>query len=111
MNKQSIFPAGVLLLTTVGLAAPAAAAGFYADAPPRDLAMCVAEVRAQADLSNAARVRYDVVSTTRRPVGYAIEIDATVYGQAGGAVLRRYETVCVATGGRKPSRFRIDEKG
>jgi hypothetical protein len=78
--------------------------------PPRDIDMCVAEIRERADYADATRVRHDIVSTTRRAVGFAIEIETTVYAPATGSVLREYETVCIATGGRSPSRFRISEK-
>lgn len=90
---------------TVAAAQPAAA-GFYEAAAPRDVDMCIAEVRARADLRDAGRVQHAVASTKRR-VGFAIEIETTVFAPDGGAVLREYETVCVATGGERPSRFAI----
>ena len=99
------------LLSGAVLATSAASgAGFYEEAPPGDIDMCVAEIREHADFSDATRVRHDIVATTRRKVGFAIEIDTTVYAPTSGAVLREYESVCVATGGRSPSRFRISEK-
>ena len=109
--KQAI-STGILSLTFAAALGPVttAAAGFYEDAPPRDIDMCVAEIRARADLSGAARVRHDIISTTKRAVGFSIEIDTTVYASTSGAVLREYESVCIATGGQAPSRFRMSEK-
>jgi hypothetical protein len=101
----STFLAGALCAMSA-----ASAAGFYEEPPPRDVDMCVAEIRARADYGDATRVRHDIVSTTRRPVGFAIEIETTVYAPTTGSVLREYETVCIATGGRSPSRFQISEK-
>lgn len=108
---STIMVAGLAGLAGLVSAAPALASGFYTDAPARDIDMCVAEVRERADFTGASRVRYDVVATQRRHVGFAIEIRTTVYAPNAGAVLREYETVCVATGGREPSRFRMTEKG
>ena len=119
MNRQMIHGVrratlqSLLLATALAGAAqtpPAAAAGFYAEAAPRDIDMCVAEVRARADVRDAARVRHFVAST-KRTVGYSIEIETTVYAPGSGAVLREYETVCVATGGERPARFAMREKG
>lgn len=111
MNAQAITGLSLLLLAGLAVAGPALATGFYTDAPPRDIDMCVAEVRQRADLTGAGRVRYDIVSTRRRHVGFEIEIETTVYAPTGGAVLREYETVCVATGGKTPSHFRMAETG
>ncbi|HEX5788817.1 MAG TPA: hypothetical protein VFY03_11590 [Woeseiaceae bacterium] len=117
MNRQSIYgvrrtilPAAVLITAFGGavLAPPAEATGFYAEAAPRDIDMCVAEVRARADVRDAARVRHFVAST-KRTVGYSIEIETTVYAPGSGGVLREYETVCVATGGEQPARFTMRE--
>ncbi len=105
---RPIVPA--VLLSGLTAFSPVFAAGFYNAAPPRDIDMCVAAVRERAELADAMRVRHDVTSR-RRTVGYEIEIDTTVYAQGSGAVLRQYESVCVATGGRFPSRFRIAETG
>ncbi len=99
-----------LLASAVFVTSAASGAGFYEAAPPGDIDMCVAEIRERADFSDAARVRHDIVATTRRAVGFEIEIETTVYAPTRGAVLREYESVCVATGGRSPSRFRINEK-
>ena len=100
-----IVPAVVLSALTAS--SPAMAAGFYTAAPPRDIDRCVALVRERADFAEASRVRHDVTSK-RRTVGFVIEIDTTVYAPESGDVLREYESVCVATGGKSPSRFRID---
>ena len=109
--KQAIKTGIRTLLTGAAFAASAASAtGFYEEAPPRDIDMCVAEIRERADFGDAARVRHDIVSTTRRAVGFAIEIETMVYAPETGSVLREYETVCIATGGRAPSRFQISEK-
>ena len=103
---RPIVPAALLSAFTAF--SPALATGFYTEAPPRDIDMCVALVRERADFADATRVRHDVTSK-RRAVGYEIEIGTTVYATGSGAVLREYESVCVATGGKSPSRFRIAE--
>lgn len=97
----------VVLLSALTASSPVMAAGFYTAAPPRDIDSCVALVRESADFAEASRVRHDVTSK-RRTVGFVIEIDTTVYGSGSGAVLREYESVCIATGGKSPSRFRIE---
>jgi hypothetical protein len=71
-NKPNVL-VPILVLAGIGGFSPAMAGGSYTDAPSRDIDMCIAEVRARADFTEAARVRYDV-STTRRSVGYAIGI-------------------------------------
>jgi hypothetical protein len=104
-NKPNVL-VPILVLAGIGGFSPAMAGGSYTDAPSRDIDMCIAEVRARADFTEAARVRYDV-STTRRSVGYAIGIRTTVYAPGSGAVLREYESLCIATGGGSPSRFEM----
>jgi hypothetical protein len=106
MCKQNIVLVTTLLLAGLAAFPPAVAGGSYTDTPSRDIDMCIAEVRARADFTEAARVRYDV-STTRRSVGYAIGIRTTVYAPGSGAVLREYESLCIATGGGSPSRFEM----
>jgi|GEM_PF-1941533 len=100
---------GTAVLATLYAATPAAAIGFVADPPQRDIDMCVAAVRERADYTGAGEVRHAVVSTKRRTVGYSIGIETTVREAAGGSVLREYRSVCVATGGRSPSRFEITQ--
>lgn len=111
MNVAPIAGLSLLVLAGLGATGSVRATGFYTDAPSRDIEMCVAEVRQRADFTGASRVRYDIVSTRRRHVGFEIEIETTLYAPTDGAVLREYETVCVATGGERPSRFLISEKG
>lgn len=102
---------GTAVLASLTAAGPAEAIGFVADPPRRDIDMCVAAVRDRADYSGAGEVRHEVVSTKRRTVGYSIGIETTVREAAGGSVLREYRSVCVATGGRSPSRFEITRTG
>ncbi len=99
------------VLASLYAASPAAAIGFVADPPQRDIDMCVAAVRDRADYRGAGEVRHEVVSTKRRTVGYKIGIETTVRESAGGSVLREYRSVCVATGGPLPSRFDITRTG
>jgi hypothetical protein len=110
MYQQTRKAARLFIAMGTILSGGAHAAGFYEDAPPRDIDMCVAEVRQQANFVDAARVRHDIVATKRRAVGYTIEIDTTVYAPGTGDVIREYESVCVATGGKAPSRFQINPK-
>lgn len=111
MNAVHVTGLSLLVLAGFAITGSARATGFYTDAPSRDIEMCVAEVRQRADFTGASRVRYDIVSTRRRHVGFEIEIETTVYAPTDGAVLREYETLCVATGGTTPSRIRMSEKG
>jgi hypothetical protein len=106
MRNKNIVLVPILLLAGFAGLPPAMAGGSFTDAPSRDIDMCLAEVRARADFTEAVRVRYDV-STTRRSVGYAIGIRTTVYAPESGAVLREYDSLCIATGGVSPSRFEM----
>jgi hypothetical protein len=87
------------------------AAGYYYPAPQRDVNACVNEISRQADYNEASKVRHDFTSATERSVGYVFEINTKVFATGSGAVIREYDSVCVATGGRIPSKFRIVEKG
>ena len=73
--------------------------------------MCVAEIGGRLDYGDAEHVRHEVLSMKRRTVGYTLDIDTTVYDRRGGSVMRDYRSVCVATGGSKPSRLNIEEQG
>jgi hypothetical protein len=106
MRKTTIATVPILLLAGLMSLPAAEAGGTYSAAPTRAIDMCIAEVRARADFSEAARVRYDV-STSRRAVGYAIGIRTTVYAPGSGSILREYESLCIATGGASPSRFEM----
>jgi hypothetical protein len=109
-RKQQLVSAA-LACVMFSTSVPLQAAGYYYPAPQRDVDACVAEISRQADYDEAARVRHEFTSATERSVGYVFEINTKVYATGSGAVVREYESVCVATGGRKPSKFRIAEKG
>lgn len=68
---------------------------------------CVAAVTAQADYSDAMRVRHDIESSERRSIGHKLVIDTKVYGDRG--VLREYRAVCVVTRDAEPLSFEIQE--
>lgn len=94
----------------MAFAAPADAGGFYSVAPRNDINMCVAEVSERANYDEASRVRHEVISTKRRTVGYRLDIETTVFEAGSGDVIREYKSTCLATGGKRPSRFEIREQ-
>lgn len=71
---------------------------------------CVAEVRDHANLTDAVRLRHDVVAIERRIVGYTLNISTSVYGDADGEAIRSYAATCVVNGNNKPMKFTIREK-
>lgn len=71
--------------------------------------MCATRIAQDADYVDAGYVRHEVVFTKRRTVGYALDIRTRVYDAKNGAVIREYQSECIATGGKTPVRFEIGE--
>lgn len=72
-----------------------------------ELDSCVAAVTEHLDLSDANRVRHTVVEKQHSGLGYALQIETSVF--ANGSE-RRYAAYCVANGDGVPLKFRIDER-
>jgi hypothetical protein len=67
---------------------------------------CVAVVNTHLDLGSANRVRHLVSNTKRTGIGYVLTIETSVFSDNA---LRKYAAYCVARGGSKPLKFRIEE--
>lgn len=75
----------------------------YAD----ELDACVSAVTEHLDLTDVRRVRHTVVQEKRTGIGYALNIETSVFS---GDVERRYSSYCVATGSGTPLKFKIDQR-
>ena len=98
----------VLGLTFVGYSA--SAADFADIGLEHEVNACVAEVRDHADLTDAVRLRHDIVAIERRIVGYTLNISTSVYGAAEADAIRAYAATCVVNGNNKPLQFTINQK-
>ena len=102
----------VISLTILGLMALAGSAGAEttdASVIANEVESCVAEVRQNVDLTEATRIRHDVVAVERRIVGYEMQISTSVYGGADGDAIRAYAATCVVNGNNKPLSFAINQ--
>ena len=108
INRKKILTSSLAAIGLIAISAPTLA-GFYEFAPNKDVDLCVAEIQAHADYTDAARVRHEVESSKRRTVGFSLKIDTTVYAEGNDEVIREYKAVCVVTGGKKPYKFSIRE--
>jgi hypothetical protein len=108
INRKKLVASSLAALGLIAISAPTVA-GFYEIAPNEDIDLCVAEIQAYADYTDATRVRHEVESSKRRSVGYSLKIDTTVYSEGGDKAIREYKAVCVVTGGEKPYKFSIEK--
>ncbi len=65
--------------------------------PPESVEACVAEINAQANYADAARVVHNVDVKQRRPLGHALTIQTLVLKADGETTLRSYATDCTVT--------------
>lgn len=100
-----------IALAVAGLLAVAnsAIAEVWDDAPQSTVDVCVAEIREQANLDDATKIRHEVSSERRRSIGHTLRIETKVYGDIDDQVIREYATKCVSIDGAEPLRFRIRE--
>ncbi len=110
-SRTKITLASLLSMVVLLFAGTAGALAYSSGPSDRDIKMCVAEIGARLDYGDAEHVRHKILSMKRRTVGYALDIDTTVYDRRGGSVMREYRSVCIATGGNKPSRLNIETLG
>lgn len=108
INRNKIVASSLAALGLIAISAPTLA-GFYDIVPNEDVDICVAEIQAHADYTDAALVRHEVESSKRRAVGYSLTIDTTVYSEGSEKAMREYKAVCVVTGGEKPYKFSIEK--
>ena len=108
INRKKILTSSLAAFGLIAISAPTLA-GFYEFASNKDVDLCVAEIQAHADYTDAALVRHEVESSKRRAVGYSLKIDTTVYAEGDDEAIREYRSVCVVTGGTKPFKFSIKE--
>ena len=108
INRNKIIASSLAALGLFAISAPTLAS-YYEIAPNRDVDLCVAEIQAHADYTDAGRVRHEVESSKRRTVGYLLKINTTVYSEGDDKAIREYTAVCVVTGGKKPLKFSIKE--
>ena len=98
-------------LAIVGLfVSSVALAGPVSDVPSDEsVNSCIAEIRANADYSDAGRVRHDLSQIGHRSLAYKLRISTTVYDLAGENVIRAYSTKCIVYGDEEPAFFRMEE--
>ena len=97
-------------LALVGLfVSSVALAGNGPDAlPTESINSCVAEIRDNADYSDAGRVRHDVERFGHRSLAHKLRISTAVYDAAGENVIRSYATKCIVYGDDEPVFFSIE---
>ena len=108
INRNKVLASSLAALGLIAISAPTLA-GFGEIAPNADVNLCVSEIQAHADYTDAGRVRHEVESAKRRSMGYTLKIDTTVYSATDDKAIREYTAVCVVTGGKTPYRFSIKE--
>ena len=98
-------------LALVGLFMSAVAfAGPVSTVPPNEsIDSCLAEIRENADYSEAGRVRHDLRQFGHRSLAYKLRIATAVYDETGENVIRAYSTKCIVYGDDEPVFFRIEE--
>ena len=98
-------------LALVGLFMSAVAlAGNVPTVPPSEsIDACLAEIRENADYSQAGKVRHDLRQFGHRSLAYKLRIATAVYDEAGEKVIREYSTKCIVYGGDEPVFFKIEE--
>ena len=74
-----------------------------------EIKSCVAEVGDHANYEDATRVRHLIVKVKRTYIGYVFTINTAVFTDSDDVATREYASYCVARGGDKPVKFRIDE--
>ena len=69
---------------------------------------CVAEIRENADYTDAGRVRHDVERFGHRSLAHKLRISTAVYDETGENVIRAYSTRCIVYGDDEPVFFSIE---
>lgn len=67
---------------------------------------CVAELTSRLDVTDANRVRHVVTDVRRSSLGYALQIQTSVFSSTDEA---KYSVYCVANGNHAPIKFRLKE--
>ena len=74
-----------------------------------EIQSCIAEVATHANYDNASQVRHEIVVTERRSIGHKLDIQTSVFSDAGDEAIRSYASRCIVYRDNKPVRFRIKE--
>jgi len=101
----AIFSGAVLFTMSM----PGAAANNDWSDIQAEISSCVATLGEQASYDAASYVRHAVVSVKERSVGYKLNIQTSVYGNAADAPIREYATTCVVHGSHAPMDFAVRE--
>jgi len=109
-NRRNTVASSIAIAGLFIFANPANATDLADIGLENEVNACVAEVRDHADLTDAVRLRHDVVAIERRIVGYTLNISTSVYGAADADAIRAYTATCVVNGDNKPLRFTISQK-
>ena len=91
------------------LSVPGAAAGNEWSDIDAEIASCVATLGDQASYDAAHYVRHAVVAVKERSVGYKLDIQTAVYGEAADTPIREYATTCVVHGSHAPMNLVVRE--
>ena len=70
---------------------------------------CIAEIRENADYSEAGRVRHELKQFGHRSLAKKLRISTVVYDESGENVIRAYSTKCIVYGDEEPVFFKIEE--
>lgn len=107
--KSSKRRMATVVIAVLSAAASAAALAEKGAAFPyaEELDSCVSAVTEHLDLSNVQRIRHTVIQRKRTGIGYALDIETSVFA---GENERRYTAYCVATGSGAPLKFTINEQ-
>ena len=107
--KKLTMKASISLALTGLFVSSVALAGITPWEPSSEsIESCVAEIRENADYSDAGRVRHDVDRFGHRSLAQKLRISTAVYDEAGENVIRAYSTRCIVYGDDKPVYFKIE---
>ena len=108
MKTASVKASVSLALVGLFVSSVALAATASDDVPRDSIDSCVAEIRANADYSDAGRVRHDLKHIGYRSLAHKLRISTAVYDESGEDVIRAYSTKCIVYGDDAPVFFKIE---
>ena len=109
MNNASMKASISLALVGLFVSSVALAGDLPDETAADSIDTCVAEIRGNADYSDAGRVRHDVTHIGHRSLAQKLRISTAVYDEAGENVIRAYSTKCIVYGDNDPVFFKIEE--
>ena len=108
MNTASMKASISLALVGLFVSSVALAGVTPKELPSESIDSCVAEIRANADYSDAGRVRHELKHIGFRSLAHKFRISTAVYDEAGDNVIREYSTKCIVYGDDEPVFFNIE---